>query len=102
MYDQNPLQYCKVLSLQLIKRKKKRKKINYIIKKKKQNTGIGFHALLQGNLPNPGDEPRSPALQVDFLPSESQGNSYNKFLLGKIYVLVTYNKFLLGKMSLEM
>ena len=38
-----------------------------------KNTGVGCHALLQGNLPNPGTEPRSPALQVDSLPSEPPG-----------------------------
>ena len=31
-------------------------------------------SLLQGNLPNPGIEPRSPTLQVDSLPAEPQGN----------------------------
>ena len=30
-----------------------------------KNTGVGCHALFQGNLPNPGIEPRSPALQTD-------------------------------------
>ena len=35
-----------------------------------KNTGVGCHALPQGNLPNPGMELRSPALQVDSLPSE--------------------------------
>ena len=30
-----------------------------------KNIGVGFHALLQGNLPNPGIKPRTPALQVD-------------------------------------
>ena len=30
-----------------------------------------------GNLPNPGIKPRSPALQVDSLPSESQRNPKN-------------------------
>ena len=30
-----------------------------------KNTGVGGHALLQGYLPNPGIEPRSPALQAD-------------------------------------
>jgi len=30
-----------------------------------KNTGVGFHAILQGNLPNPGIEPNSPVLQVD-------------------------------------
>ena len=38
-----------------------------------KNTGVGCHALLQGNLPNPGIEPRSSALQVDSLPSEPPG-----------------------------
>ena len=35
-----------------------------------KNTGVGFHFLLQGNLPNPGIEPGSPALQADALTSE--------------------------------
>ena len=30
-----------------------------------KNIGVGFHAFLQGNLPNPGIKPRTPALQVD-------------------------------------
>ena len=30
-----------------------------------KNTGVGCHFLLQGDLPNPGIEPRSPALQAD-------------------------------------
>ena len=36
-----------------------------------QNTGVGCCSLLQGSS-NAGIEPRSPALQVDFLPPESQ------------------------------
>ena len=39
-----------------------------------KNTGVGFHFLLQGNLPNPGIEPRSPSLQADALTSEPPGN----------------------------
>ena len=35
-----------------------------------KNTGVGCHSILQGDLPNPGIEPQSPALQVDSLPSE--------------------------------
>ena len=31
---------------------------------------LGCHFLLQGNLPDPGIEPGSPALQADSLPSE--------------------------------
>ena len=30
-----------------------------------KNTGIGGHALLPGDLPNPGVEPGSPALQME-------------------------------------
>ena len=36
-----------------------------------QNIGVGSFSLLQG-LPNPGIEPRSPALQADYLPVEPQ------------------------------
>ena len=36
-----------------------------------QNTGVGSLSLLQGNLPNPGIEPRFPALQVNSLPAET-------------------------------
>ena len=38
-----------------------------------KNPEVGCHALLQGNLLNPGIEPRSPALQVDSLPAELPG-----------------------------
>ena len=31
-----------------------------------------------GNLPNPGNEPRSPALQADTLPSELPGNQVTR------------------------
>ena len=43
-----------------------------------QNTGVGSLSLLQGNLPNPGIKPRSPALQVDSLPAEPQALSFGK------------------------
>ena len=39
-----------------------------------KNTGVGCHALLQGDLPNPGIEPRFPTLQEDSLPLSHQGN----------------------------
>ena len=42
-----------------------------------QNTGVDSPSLLQGNLPNPGMEPRSPALQADSLPPEPQEKSKN-------------------------
>jgi len=35
--------------------------------------GVVCHALLQGNLPDPGIEPKSPALQGDSLPLASPG-----------------------------
>ena len=38
-----------------------------------KNTGVGYHFLLQGDLPNPGIEPRFPALYTDTLPSEPPG-----------------------------
>ena len=45
-----------------------------------------------GDLPNPGIEPRSPALQVDFLPAEPPGNPKNTgvgslFLLQWIFLI---------------
>ena len=38
-----------------------------------KNTGVGFHFLFQGNLPNPGIEPGSQALPANSLPTESPG-----------------------------
>ena len=42
-----------------------------------QNTGVGSLSLLQGNLPNPGIEPRSLTLQVHSLSAEPQGKPKN-------------------------
>ena len=39
-----------------------------------KNTGEGCQCPLPGDLPNLGIEPRSPALQADFLPAEPQGS----------------------------
>ena len=39
----------------------------------RQNTRVGSHSLLQGNLPVPGIKPGSPALQTDSLLSEPPG-----------------------------
>ena len=41
-----------------------------------QNTGVG--SLSPGDLHNPGIEPRSPALQADFLPAEAPGKPKNR------------------------
>ena len=40
-----------------------------------RNTGVGCHDPLQGDLPNPGIEPRSPASQADSLLSKPLGKS---------------------------
>ena len=45
----------------------------------RKNTGMGCHAHLQGTLPNPGTELRSPSLQEDSLPSEPSGKSSVQF-----------------------
>ena len=50
-----------------------------------QNTGVGILSLLQGNLPDPGIEPTSPALQVDSLPAEPQGKPKGTFNRGTIH-----------------
>ena len=42
-----------------------------------KNIGVGCYAFLQGNLPNPGIEPRSLALQADSSPSEPPGKPVN-------------------------
>ena len=39
---------------------------------KPKNTGVGSLFPSPGDLPNPGIEPGSPALQADFLPTELQ------------------------------
>ena len=36
-----------------------------------KNIGVGRHSLLQGNLPDPGIKPRSPAMQADSLLSKA-------------------------------
>ena len=38
-----------------------------------KNTGVDSLSLLQGDLLDPGIKPRFPALQVDSLPAEPQG-----------------------------
>ena len=38
-----------------------------------KNTGVGSHSFLQGDLPDPGIELRSPALWAHSLPSEPPG-----------------------------
>jgi len=45
-----------------------------------KNTGVGCHFLLQGNLPDPGIEPRSLTLQADALTSEPPGKSQGRLI----------------------
>ena len=40
-----------------------------------------------GDLPNPGIEPRSPALQADSLPAEPQGKPKGNLILDIYYLL---------------
>ena len=51
-----------------------------------QNTGVSSLSFLQGDLPKSGIKPRSPTLQADSLPAESQG----KPLLKVIYAIGPY------------
>ena len=53
-----------------------------------ENTGVGSLSLLQGNLPYPGIEPRSPTLQVDSLPAEPQGKPTNCLAMRKAVCLI--------------
>ena len=46
-----------------------------------QNTGVGSLSILQGNLPNPGIEPRSPTFQANCLPAERVLYQLRKSLL---------------------
>ena len=41
-----------------------------------KDTGLGYHFLLQGNIPDSGIEPGSPVLQVDSLPTGLQGKLF--------------------------
>ena len=64
------------------------------------NTRVCSLSLLQGNLPNPGIEPRSPALQADSLPAEPQGKPKNTgvsslFILQQIFPTQESNRGLL-------
>ena len=55
---------------------------------------MGNLCLLQGNLPNPGIEPRSPTLQEDSLPAEPQGKHgwlYYYLIVREIYLTVRQN-----------
>ena len=63
-----------------------------------QDTGVGGCSLLQGNLPNPGNEARCPAMHADSLPTELSGKPYSPDLLRTDYHFFKHlNNFLQGK-----
>ena len=49
-------------------------------------SGVGSRSLLQGDLPNSGIKPRSPALQAGSLPAEPPGKPRNTGV-GSLYLL---------------
>ena len=59
---------------------------------------MGSLSFLQGNLPNPGIEPRSPSLQADSLPSKPPGKS-NYFNLFSTYLVLRFTSGSAGKES---
>ena len=44
-----------------------------------KNTGVDCHALLQGNLPDPGFKTWSPTLRTDSLPAEPPGKPFKYY-----------------------
>ena len=54
-----------------------------------KDTGVGNLSLLQGNLPNAGIKPKSPALQTNSLPSEPLGKPPLFSKLGIKYFSIT-------------
>ena len=65
-----------------------------------QSTAVGSLSLLQGNLPDPGIKPKSPALPVDSLLAEPQGKPKNTTLgslslLQRIFLTQESNRGLL-------
>ena len=68
---------------------------------KPKNTGVGSLSLSPGDLPDPGIEPGSLALQEDSLPIELSGKPPNilngpKYPLDKIKLLVALNPVFIG------
>ena len=58
-----------------------------------KNTGVGCHALLQGNLPNPGIKSRSPTLQADSLPSAPPGKPFLCNIFYEYFCVCFYEAF---------
>ena len=59
-----------------------------------KNTGVGCHAFFQGNLPNPGIQPRSPTLRADSLSSEPSGKHFKTLFNNKLLYPLPLFKYL--------
>ena len=59
-----------------------------------KNIGAGCYFLLQGNLPNLGIKPASPALQMDSLPSEPPGKPSEESAISQVPVLLVTLSYL--------
>ena len=71
-----------------------------------QNIGVGSLSPSPGDFPNPGIEPRSPALQVDSLPAEPQRKPKNSgvgslSLLQRIFLIQESGQGQCGKVCLS-
>ena len=64
-----------------------------------KNAGVGCHSLSPEDLPDPGFEPRSPALQADSLPSELPGKPTHMCCNANRQKWPCSNKFLFLKAS---
>ena len=53
----------------------------------RQEYWIGLPFPTAGDLPDPGIEPQSPALQADFLPSEIPGKTIISLCISKKYIV---------------
>ena len=53
-----------------------------------KNTGVGCHALLQGDLPSKATEMGSPALQARFFTAEPLGKGSNTSISYLVYVII--------------
>ena len=59
-----------------------------------KNTGVGLPCLPPADLPNPGVEPRSPALQADSLPPSHQGSLAWVYVCVNVYGCVCIDEWM--------
>ena len=65
-----------------------------------KNIGVGLVCLPPADLPNPGVEPRSPALQADSLPLSHQGSLAWVYVSVNVYGCVCIDEWMNGWTSL--